>query len=104
MKQTITVLHPGIETAADVAAAKAARGPQLAPRLSGLKGKRLALLDNGKVNSGAILGAIAKRLQARHGVAEVRAWKKRHAGESGAAVIPDLLRWRPELALTAIGD
>jgi hypothetical protein len=99
MKNTLTVLHPGLETQP---APKAL--PRLASRLASLKGKRLALLDNGKVNAGAVLAALAKRLKDRHGVAEVRAWKKRHAGETGAGIIPDLMKWRPDLALTALGD
>lgn len=98
MNQLITVLHPGLE------ADPSRQAPRLAPRLATLQGRRLALLDNGKVNAGAILVAVGKRLQAEHGVAEVRAWKKRHAGETGAGIIPDLLKWKPDLALTALGD
>lgn len=99
MSQTLTILHPGLEEAADDASR-----PRLAPRPKSLAGLRLALLDNGKVNAGAILAAVGARLRARHGVAEVRAWKKRHAGESGAAVLPDVVRWKPDVALTALGD
>jgi hypothetical protein len=99
MKDTLTILHPGVET--DHAAHAQ---PRLAPRPATLRGKRLALLDNGKVNAGAILAAIGRRLREHHGVAEVRAWKKRHAGETGAAIIPDLMKWRPDLALGALGD
>jgi hypothetical protein len=95
----LTVLHPALETEPAPRAQ-----PRLAPRLDTLKGKRLALLDNGKVNAGAVLAALGKRLKDRYAVAEVRTWKKRHAGETGAAVIAELLKWRPELALTAIGD
>ena len=109
MNQMLTVLHPGVESPADAAPARSPKGPQLAPpqlaaRLASLKGRRLALLDNGKVNAGATLAALGKRLKDRYGVAEVRTWKKRHAGETGAAVIPDLMKWSPHLALTALGD
>ena len=99
MEDMLTVLHPALETEP---APKVL--PRLAARLANLQGKRLALLDNGKVNSGAVLAALGKRLKDRFGVAEVRAWKKRHAGETGAGIIPDLMKWRPDLALTAIGD
>lgn len=108
MQETITVLHPGVERApaTDIAArvAQPSAGPALAPRLATLAGKRIALLDNAKVNAGTILAALAKRLQVRHGAADVRAWKKRHAGETGAPLIPHLLEWKPDLVLTAIGD
>lgn len=99
MNDMLTVLHPGVETEPVLASR-----PRLASRLATLQGKRLALLDNGKVNSGAVLAALGKRLRDRYGVAEVRAWKKRHAGETGAGIIPDLMKWRPDLALTALGD
>lgn len=99
MSQTLTILHPGVEEPA----ADPSR-PRLAERPTSLAGLRLALLDNGKVNAGAVLAAVGARLRAQHGVAEVRAWKKRHAGESGAAVLPEVLRWRPQVALTALGD
>ncbi|HYF21288.1 MAG TPA: hypothetical protein VEA40_25720, partial [Ramlibacter sp.] len=68
MDQTLTILHPGIE---DAAAAE----PRLAPRLSGLQGTRIAMLDNGKLNAGNILRAVAERLQ-KLGAGESRAWKK----------------------------
>ena len=99
MKQTFTLLHPAIE---DETAAPAV--PRMAPRLATLSAKRLALFDNGKVNAGAILTAVAALLKARHGVADVKAFKKRHAGDSGAAVIPLLMAWKPDLVLTALGD
>lgn len=105
MANTITILHPGVEVAPASAVVARPNSKHIqSSRLSGLSGKRLALLDNGKVNSGPILVAIAERLQSRHGVAEFRSWKKRHAGDSGAAVIPALLEWKPDFALTAIGD
>jgi hypothetical protein len=99
MNDMLTVLHPGLETEPALKAQ-----PRLASRLASLKGKRLALLDNGKVNAGAVLAALGKRLQDRFGIAEVKTWKKRHAGATGAAVIPDLMKWSPHLALTALGD
>ena len=96
MNATLTILHPGIETAREAK-------PRLAARLATLQGKRVALLDNGKVNAGALLAAVAARLQ-RFGIADVRAWKKQHAAESGEKIIPGLLGWRPDLALVALGD
>lgn len=96
MNTTLTILHPGIE---DATKAK----PRLAARVDSLRGRRLALLDNGKVNAGAILAALASRLQ-QQGVAEVRAWKKPHAAESGEKRIAELMAWKPDLVLTGIGD
>ena len=112
---TLTVLYPGVETIGAAAApsalgrAEAKRAskearPGLAPRLSALRGKRLALFGNGKVNAFEILTAVGKRLEAQHGVAETKFWRKRHASESGAAVIPGLMESKPDLVLTALGD
>jgi hypothetical protein len=96
MNATLTILHPGNESGSELK-------PRLAPRLETLQGKRVALLDNGKVNAGALLAAVAARLQ-RFGIAEVRAWKKQHAAAPGERQIPELIRWKPDLALTGLGD
>ena len=106
---TIAVLHPGIEAALDIAASNVpdraqARGARLAPRLSTLRGRRLALFENGKVNALEILVAVGKRLESRHGIAETRVWRKRHAGGTGAEVIPAILAWKPDLVLLSTGD
>ena len=110
---TMAVLHPGVEAPAGMAAGIATRGTpqparpgggQLAPRLATLNGKRLALFENGKVNALEILVAVGKRLEARHGIAETRVWRKRHAGGTGAAVIPAIMAWKPDLVLTSTGD
>ena len=110
---TLAVLHPGVETpsAATQPGGRAGAGtapgttaPTHAPRLKALQGKRLALFGNGKVNAREIITAVGKRLEARHGVAETRYFRKRHAAESGAPLIPELLDWKPDLVLTALGD
>ena len=107
MTGTLTILHPGLE---DVSAphsgagnASAAAHQLLAGRLATLQGMRVGLLDNGKVNAGAFLTAVASRLKQR-GVGEVRMWTKPHASESGAPYIAELMRWKPDLALTGLGD
>jgi len=112
MKNTLSVLHPGVETgpvvtAAPVASVKARMpGSGLAARLSpaqGLRGRRVALLDNTKVNAAELMTAVAKRFEA-HGIGEVRMFRKRHAGESGAAAIAEIVKWQPDLVLTGLGD
>ena len=111
---SIAVLHPGVEAAhaaplrssaaaTNVAPADAAV-PRLAARLSTLRGKRLALFENGKVNALQILVAVGKRLAARHGVTETKVWRKRHAGGSGAEIIPLIMAWQPDLVLVSTGD
>jgi len=96
---TITIVHP----AAEAAAAPTSAAPAGAARIASLAGKRVALMINGKVNAKAILTAVATRLQAR-GAGEVRGWEKQHAGESGKDVLPGLIGWKPDLALSGLGD
>ncbi len=98
----LKVFHPGIEASEQdsTASTQAGRQPVAAP----LKGAlRLALLDNTKVNSIELMDAVAMRLGERIQV-EVRRWRKRHAGESGATAIAELAAWKPHLVLTGLGD
>ncbi len=53
----------------------------LAPRLAGLSGKRIAILDNSKANAGTLMLAVARRLQERYGAGEI---VKREKGIAGA--------------------
>jgi len=108
MTATLTILHPGVESPPpdSVASTAGANAGGLAPRIDFAKAGntlRLALLDNTKVNADRLLEAVGKRLKA-HGFGEVRMWRKRHAGESGADAIADLLKWKPNLVLTGLGD
>lgn len=95
---SITILHPGIESPAGAAA------PKLAPRVASFAGKRIGVFDNSKVNAKAILKAVARRLQERHGAGEVREYGKTHAGETGAKFLPTMMDWKPDIVLTGIGD
>jgi hypothetical protein len=65
-------------------------GVTLAPRLVDLKGKRAGILDNGKANAGVLMVAIAERLQALHGVAEIVKREKPVAGPPSPQVVADL--------------
>ena len=42
--------------------------------------------------------------ESRHGIAETRVWRKRHAGGTGAEVIPAIMAWKPDLVLLSTGD
>jgi hypothetical protein len=53
----------------------------LAPRLSSLRGKKVAILDNSKANAGFLMLTVARRLQEQHGVGEI---VKREKGIAGA--------------------
>jgi hypothetical protein len=53
----------------------------LAPRLSSLRGKKVAILDNSKANAGFLMLTVARRLQEQYGVGEI---VKREKGIAGA--------------------
>jgi hypothetical protein len=53
----------------------------LAPRLSSLRGKKVAILDNSKANAGFLMLSVARRLQEQYGVGEI---VKREKGIAGA--------------------
>lgn len=76
----------------------------LAARASGLEGKRLALLDNGKPKAGAVLAAIAARLQASHGVCEVLTFQKPSAYRVAPANLLNHMAGRTDVFLTGVGD
>ena len=106
MSDKLIVLHPGVEAVTRPIPAQvvpASARPGLAPRLATLQGKRLALLDNSKVNAKELLTAVGKRLQEQYGVAEVRIWRK-PASAIPASFIADIMSWKPALVLTASGD
>ena len=53
----------------------------LAPRLSSLSGKKVAILDNSKANAGFLMLTVSRRLQEQYGVGEI---VKREKGIAGA--------------------
>ena len=63
---------------------------RLAPRLTGLAGTRVGILDNGKANAGTLMLAVAKVLQERHGVTEVVKRDKPVAGPPKPEVLEAL--------------
>ncbi len=103
MNDTISVLHPSIEKVAGSVSSEAASRSAPMRSESALRGMRLALLDNTKVNADALLKAVGRRLEAR-GIGPISNWRKRHAGDSGADVIAEMLKWKPDLVLTGLGD
>ena len=55
--------------------------PQLlAPRLKSILGARIGILDNCKEFADIVLAGVADVLKAKHGVGEVRFWRKSYLG------------------------
>lgn len=108
MESTFRIVHPGMEQVPDLESKSATAKPKytLARRLPAaapFEGKKLALLDNSKVNARELFEAIAERLK-HLGIGEVRSWRKRHAGETGASHIAQIVAWKADLVLTGLGD
>ena len=52
----------------------------LAPRLKSIQGARIGILDNCKEFADIVLAGVADVLKAKHGVGEVRFWRKSYLG------------------------
>ncbi len=52
----------------------------LAPRLRSIKGARIGILDNCKEFAEIVLRGVADVLKARHGIGDVRFWRKSYLG------------------------
>ena len=75
---------------------------KLAPRLAGLSGKRIGILDNGKANAGTLMLAVAKVLQERHGAGEIVKRNKPVAGPPAPEILEALSHC--DLALVGSAD
>ena len=111
MSTPLIVLHPGVEAHTPVKnphelipeGGKKQGQRYLAPRLPTLLGKRLALIDNNKVNARELLNAFAQQLKTKHGIAEIKMWRK-PTSAAAAPFISEITAWKPDLMLTASGD
>ena len=56
------------------------RSATLAPRVAGLSGIRLGLLDNAKPNAALVLETLAEQLRAQHHLGEVSTYTKGYFG------------------------
>jgi hypothetical protein len=75
---------------------------KLAPRLTSLAGKRIAILDNGKANAGTLMLAVAKILQDRHGAGDIVKRNKPVAGPPAPEILEALSHC--DLALVGSAD
>lgn len=79
-------------------------GLTLAPRPSGLRGKRLGLLDNSKANSDVILRAIADILDSEFEFASVFSVRKHSASLPPKPEVLAELHRNADLVIVGIGD
>ena len=93
---TITILDPTV--APDVTEAV------MAKRVTGLDGKVLGLLANGKVNGDRLLTLVRDELGARYDVREVVVMTKPGASVTADDAMLEALASRCDVVVTAIGD
>ena len=75
-----------------------------APRVASLQGKRVALVDNTKLNSDRLLQTIGEILKAEHGVAETRLWRKRNASVPVDEAALAEIRQTCDVSIAGVGD
>jgi hypothetical protein len=80
------------------------RAVALAPRPRDLRGLRVALVENTKFNSAALLERIAARLTAAHGIQVVQMHRKRSPSHGVTEESADTLRRVADFVVSGIGD
>ena len=76
----------------------------VAPRLPGLQGRRVGLLDNSKSKAGKMLDAVAAILHAQHGFADIVRHRKPSASKPAAPEMIDQLAKTCDLVVVGVGD
>jgi hypothetical protein len=75
-----------------------------AVRVSALKGKRLAILDNTKWNAGKLLRDIQGQLTTEAGLSAITYYRKHSFSMNAATELLDEIAANNDLVITAIGD
>ncbi len=75
-----------------------------APRVAGLAGLRLGILDNTKWNANRLLRKTASRLAERFGFAAVNYYKKESFAKAADPTLLAAIAADNDIVLTAIGD
>jgi hypothetical protein len=75
-----------------------------APRVAGLAGLRLGILDNTKWNAGRLLRKTASRLDERFGFAAVNYYRKESFAKAADPALISAIAADNDIVLTAIGD
>ena len=98
MKQSkgVPVYDPRGVVAADVR--------PIAPRIGGLEGLRLGILDNTKWNANKLLRQLRDELQSKHEFRSVNYYRKESFSRFADPALIERIRAENDIAVTAIGD
>ena len=80
------------------------QGRAPAPRVAGLAGLRLGILDNTKWNANRLLRKTAARLEDQHHFATVNYYRKESFSKNADPVLLAAIADANDIVLTAIGD
>ncbi len=94
--QVTTVLHPAAEGSAEK------HDP--APRLSGLRGATVGLIDNNKRNADVFLEELGRLLQEEYGVSRLVTYRKRSQSIPTPAEVLDDLAAQCDAIIHAVAD
>lgn len=75
-----------------------------APRLAGLRGKRVGLLDNSKSNANKLLDAMAAILDTQYDFAEIVHYRKPSASKPVAPAVIDEIVQTCDFVIVGVGD
>src|SRR5689334_7825767 len=75
-----------------------------APRVSALKGKRLAILDNTKWNAGKLLRGLQHKLADDTGLSTINYYRKHSFSMSATPELLEEIAANNDIVITAIGD
>jgi hypothetical protein len=76
----------------------------LAPRLEGLQGKHVGLLDNSKSKAGNMLDAVAAILHAQYGFTDIVRYRKPSASKPADPEVINELARTCDLVVAGVGD
>ena len=77
---------------------------ELAPRLAGLDGQRLGVLDNTKWNANRLLRKTTTKLEQEFSFAAVSYYRKESFSRNAAAALLEAIAADNDIVVTAIGD
>ena len=77
---------------------------EFSPRPTDLRGKRIGLIENTKVNAAEFLKRIGERLVKEHGAETYKVYRKKHASTPAHEGLIDEIKSECDIVISGIGD